>query len=47
MQWLQATFANRFDRFRGERDHVFQDRYKSLLIEPAEALEPNLREGTR
>ena len=38
MQWLQATFANRFNRFRGERGHLFQGRYKSLLIEPGEAL---------
>jgi putative transposase len=33
MQWLQATFANRFNRFRGERGHVFQGRYKALLVE--------------
>ena len=26
MQWLQATFANRFNRFRGERGHLFQGR---------------------
>jgi REP element-mobilizing transposase RayT len=38
MQWLQATFANRFNRFRGERGHLFQGRYKSLLVEPGEAL---------
>ena len=23
MQWLQATFANRFNRLRGERGHLF------------------------
>jgi putative transposase len=34
MRWLQSTFANRFNRFTGERGHVFQGRYKSLLIEP-------------
>ncbi len=33
MQWLQATFANRFNRFRGERGHLFQGRYKALLVE--------------
>jgi REP element-mobilizing transposase RayT len=38
MQWLQATFANRFNRFRGERGHLFQGRYKSLLVEPGDAL---------
>src|SRR5690625_3281078 len=30
MQWLQSTFANRFNRFRNERGHVFQGRYKAL-----------------
>jgi REP element-mobilizing transposase RayT len=38
MQWLQATFANRFNRLRGERGHVFQGRYKSLLVENGAAL---------
>jgi REP element-mobilizing transposase RayT len=33
MQWLQATFANRFNRSRGERGHLFQGRYKALLVE--------------
>lgn len=33
MQWLQATFANRFNRLRGERGHLFQGRYKALLAE--------------
>jgi REP element-mobilizing transposase RayT len=33
MQWLQATFANRFNRRRGERGHLFQGRYKALLVE--------------
>jgi putative transposase len=33
MRWLQATFANRFNRFRGEHGHVFQGRYKALLVE--------------
>ena len=34
MRWLQSTFSNRFNRFRGEQGHVFQGRYKALLIEP-------------
>lgn len=33
MQWLQATFANRFNRLHGERGHLFQGRYKALLVE--------------
>jgi REP element-mobilizing transposase RayT len=33
MQWLQATFANRFNQLRGERGHLFQGRYKGLLVE--------------
>jgi REP element-mobilizing transposase RayT len=33
MQWLQATFANRFNKLRGERGHLFQGRYKALLVE--------------
>jgi len=38
MQWLQATFACRFNRLRGERGHLFQGRYKALLVEPGTAL---------
>ena len=33
MTWLQSTFATRFSRFTGERGHVFQGRYKSLIVE--------------
>ena len=33
MQWLQATFALRFNRRRREHGHLFQGRYKSLLVE--------------
>jgi putative transposase len=33
MKWLQSTFATRFNRFRGERGHVFQGRYKAILLE--------------
>jgi len=37
MRWLQSTFANRFNRFRKANGHVFQGRYKALLLD-AEAL---------
>src|SRR4051812_35686663 len=29
MRWMQGTFANRFNRHRRERGHLFQGRYKS------------------
>ncbi len=32
MKWLQSTFATRFNRFRKERGHVFQGRYKSIIV---------------
>lgn len=32
MQWLQSVFANRFNRYRNSVGHVFQGRYKALLI---------------
>jgi len=38
MQWMQSTFANRFNRLVGGRGHVFQGRYKALLIEAGESL---------
>src|SRR5690606_4317030 len=38
MQWLQATYANRFNKLRNERGHLFQGRYKALLVEPDGAL---------
>ena len=38
MHWLAGTFANRFNRFRGERGHLFQGRYQALLVEDAAAL---------
>lgn len=34
MHWLQSTFATRFNRFRDERGHLFQSRYKAILVEP-------------
>lgn len=38
MQWLQSTFANRFNRLRRENGHLFQGRYKALLVEEGEAM---------
>ena len=38
MHWLQSTMATRFNRLRGENGHLFQGRYKSLVIEDAVAL---------
>jgi len=38
MQWLQTTFSARFNRFRKENGHVFQGRYKAIVVEPGEAL---------
>jgi putative transposase len=32
MQWLQSSFATRFNRYHNERGHVFQGRYKALLL---------------
>jgi len=38
MQWLQSTFANRFNRTVRDHGHVFQGRYKALLIEDGGSL---------
>ena len=38
MKWLQSTFATRFNKFTGERGHVFQGRYKSFLLSEDQAL---------
>ena len=40
MQWLQSTFAKRFNRLRRENGHLFQGRYKSLIVDPGEGLGP-------
>jgi putative transposase len=40
MRWLQGTFGMRINRFRAEKCHLFQGRYKSLIVEPGERLEP-------
>ena len=42
MQWLQSTFANRFNRSIRERGHVFQGRFKCLVVEQDEYLGPLL-----
>jgi len=34
MRWLQGTFSTRFNRLREERGHLFQGRYKSLVVDP-------------
>jgi len=38
MQWLQVTWAMRFNRYRREHGRPFQGRYKALLVEPGLAL---------
>jgi putative transposase len=38
MQWLQSTFANRFNRLRDAHGHLFQGRYYAGLVEPGWAL---------
>jgi hypothetical protein len=38
MRWLQSVFAMRFNRYRRERGHIFQGRYKSIVLEGWERL---------
>ena len=38
MKHWQATFGTRFNRMRDERGHIFQGRYKSLLVQSGERL---------
>ena len=33
MRWLQSVFASRFNRFRKERGHLFQGRFKSIVVQ--------------
>lgn len=40
MRWLQGTFSTRFNRLRNERGHLFQGRYKSLVVDPDGGLGP-------
>ena len=34
VHWLQSTFGNRFNRYRGERGRAFQGRYQAIMVEP-------------
>jgi REP element-mobilizing transposase RayT len=38
MSWLQGTFATRFNRMRKEQGHLFQGRYKSLIVDDGDGL---------
>lgn len=38
MHWLQCTWANRFNRFRKESGHLFQGRYRSILVQDMSAM---------
>ncbi len=40
MKWLQSTFANRFNRAHLSLGHLFQGRFKSLVVERDEYLGP-------
>lgn len=42
MQWLQATYANRFNRLVKDRGHLFQGRFKSLIVDRDAYLGPLL-----
>src|SRR5690606_39183405 len=38
MHWLQSTWATRFNRYRQESGHLFQGRYKAMLVEDIQTL---------
>lgn len=38
MRWLQSVYANRYNRFRKERGHLFQGRFKSILVGDSDRL---------
>lgn len=38
MQWLQGTWANRFNRYHGEKGRPFQGRFKGIHVEPGHCL---------
>lgn len=38
MRWLQSVFAVRFNQFRHESGHIFQGRFKSIVVENPERL---------
>ena len=46
MQWFQSTFGNRFNRLINQHGHIFQDRYKALLIESNQWLSDHLNMGS-
>ena len=39
MKWLQSAFANKFNRLSKAHGHVFQGRYKAILLD-AQAIAP-------
>ena len=41
MHWLQGTFATRFNRYRGERGHLFQGRYYAVTSASTVTPAPN------
>ena len=38
MKWLQGVYATRYNRFRKEQGHLFQGRFKSIVLENFERL---------
>jgi putative transposase len=38
MHWLQSTLATRFNRYRDENGHLFQGRYRAILVEDYAAM---------
>lgn len=38
MHWLQTTWSSRFNRYRSESGHLFQGRYRAILLEDAAVL---------
>lgn len=38
MRWLQSVFATRFNRLRKENGHIFQGRFKSIVVENPDRL---------
>ena len=38
MRWLQSTFAMRYNRYRNENGHLFQGRFKGIIVEDADRL---------
>ena len=38
MKWLQGVYATRYNRFRKEQGHLFQGRFKSIVLEDFERL---------